>query len=71
MNFYAARGYRGADSTLINGLGRWFANPTTELAVIKVTKGKRYVAFYCMGLTCPDRTVLLYQLPVPADQHRL
>ena len=34
---------RASDSTLINGLGRWFANPTSELAVIKVTHGKRCV----------------------------
>ena len=39
--FDAVRVYRRADSTLINGLGRWYGNPTAELAVIKVTQGKR------------------------------
>ena len=32
---------RRSDVTLINGLGRWFGNPTSELAVINVTQGKR------------------------------
>ena len=41
----AARlGGRRPDSTLINGLGRYFGNPTSELAVINVTPGKRCVA---------------------------
>lgn len=31
-----------ADSTLINGLGRYLGGPATTLAVVSVTKGKRY-----------------------------
>ncbi|KAK0454222.1 laccase lcc5 [Desarmillaria tabescens] len=30
------------DSTLINGLGRWSGNATSDLAVVKVKKGTRY-----------------------------
>ncbi|KAM5541431.1 hypothetical protein V8D89_004985 [Ganoderma adspersum] len=45
-----------ADSTLINGLGRWFANPTTELAVIKVTQGKRY-RFRMISIACDPNYV--------------
>ncbi|KAI0730508.1 laccase C [Earliella scabrosa] len=48
----AARlGGRRPDSTLINGLGRYFGNPTSELAVINVTPGKRY-RFRLVSLSC-------------------
>nr|AXY79772.1 laccase [Lignosus rhinocerotis] len=39
------------DATLINGLGRWSGNPTSELAVIKVTPGKRY-RFRLVSISC-------------------
>lgn len=38
-------------STLINGKGRWKNNPTADLSVIKVTKGKRY-RFRLVSLSC-------------------
>ncbi|PIL30421.1 transporter [Ganoderma sinense ZZ0214-1] len=45
-----------ADSTLINGMGRWYGNPTAELAVVKVTQGKRY-RFRLLNMGCdPDYT---------------
>ncbi|KAM5541432.1 hypothetical protein V8D89_004986 [Ganoderma adspersum] len=40
-----------ADSNLINGVGRWFGNPTAELAAIKVTQGKRY-RFRLINIAC-------------------
>ncbi|KAI0737335.1 TvLac7 [Daedaleopsis nitida] len=40
-----------SDSTLINGMGRWFSNPTAELAVINVQPGKRY-RFRLVSLSC-------------------
>ncbi|KAI0794707.1 laccase [Fomes fomentarius] len=40
-----------ADSTLINGLGRWPGNPTAELAVINVQHGKRY-RFRLISMSC-------------------
>lgn len=48
--------YRRSDATLINGLGRWSGDPTSELAVINVTPGKRY--------DCPV-SVLLTRDPDP------
>ncbi|RPD57148.1 Cu-oxidase-domain-containing protein [Lentinus tigrinus ALCF2SS1-7] len=41
----------GADSTLINGLGRSTSTPTADLAVISVTKGKRY-RFRLVSISC-------------------
>nr|QOW95913.1 laccase GbLac_U30636 [Ganoderma boninense] len=41
----------GADATLINGLGRSPATSTAELAVINVTKGKRY-RFRLISMSC-------------------
>ncbi|KAI0326254.1 TvLac7 [Cubamyces sp. BRFM 1775] len=40
-----------SDTTLINGLGRWFGNPTSELAVITVQQGKRY-RFRLLNIAC-------------------
>ncbi|KAI0690882.1 laccase B [Cerioporus squamosus] len=40
-----------ADAVLVNGLGRWFGNPTSELAVINVTYGKRY-RFRLVSVSC-------------------
>ncbi|KAI0737364.1 laccase C [Daedaleopsis nitida] len=40
-----------ADATLFNGLGRWAGNPTSDLAVIKVTPGKRY-RFRLINIAC-------------------
>ncbi|TFK82942.1 multicopper oxidase [Polyporus arcularius HHB13444] len=45
------QGVPAADATLINGLGRWFGNPTSELAVINVTHGKRY-RFRLVSVSC-------------------
>ncbi|KAI0822637.1 phenoloxidase [Trametes gibbosa] len=42
---------RRADATLINGRGRSVDTPTAELAVIKVTSGKRY-RFRLASLSC-------------------
>ncbi|PBL04373.1 laccase [Armillaria gallica] len=39
------------DSTLINGLGRWSKNPTSDLAVITVEQGKRY-RFRMIDMAC-------------------
>ncbi|PIL30422.1 transporter [Ganoderma sinense ZZ0214-1] len=47
----SAPGPPGADSTLINGKGRYFADPSAELAVIKVTEGKRY-RFRLISVSC-------------------
>ncbi|KAI1790627.1 laccase [Ganoderma leucocontextum] len=41
----------GADSVLINGLGRFTDGNSTELAVINVTQGKRY-RFRLLSLSC-------------------
>ncbi|KAI0800683.1 laccase E [Fomes fomentarius] len=46
----------GADSTLINGLGRSTGTPNAELAVINVTKGKRY-RFRLVSLSCDPNHV--------------
>ncbi|KAI0676138.1 TvLac7 [Trametes maxima] len=43
-----------SDSTLINGLGRWAGNPTSELAVINVEHGKRY-RFRLINIACDPR----------------
>ncbi|KAG7095341.1 hypothetical protein E1B28_006102 [Marasmius oreades] len=47
----AQPGQKLADSTLINGLGRWANQTTTPLAVVNVQKGKRYrmrlISFSC------------------------
>jgi FtsP/CotA-like multicopper oxidase with cupredoxin domain len=40
-----------ANSTLINGLGRYAGGPTSELAVISVEYGKRY-RFRLVGMSC-------------------
>ncbi|KAG2069767.1 laccase [Suillus decipiens] len=40
-----------ADSTLINGLGRYVGGPASDLAVISVEQGKRY-RFRLVGMTC-------------------
>ncbi|KAI0765644.1 TvLac6 [Trametes elegans] len=40
-----------SDSTLINGLGRWAGNPTSELAIIEVEHGKRY-RFRLVNIAC-------------------
>ncbi|KAI0756312.1 laccase [Daedaleopsis nitida] len=46
----------GADATLINGLGRSPSTPNADLAVINVTKGKRY-RFRLVSLSCdPNHT---------------
>ncbi|KAK0494066.1 laccase [Armillaria luteobubalina] len=39
------------DSTLINGLGRWSKNPTSDLAVITIEQGKRY-RFRMIDMAC-------------------
>ncbi|KAG7444704.1 laccase lcc5 [Guyanagaster necrorhizus] len=39
------------DSTLINGLGRWSKDPTSDLAVITVEQGKRY-RFRMIDMAC-------------------
>ncbi|PIL30321.1 transporter [Ganoderma sinense ZZ0214-1] len=39
------------NSVLINGLGRWLGNPTSELAVINVEHGKRY-RFRVISMSC-------------------
>ncbi|KAI1786977.1 laccase B [Ganoderma leucocontextum] len=39
------------NSVLINGLGRWTGNPTSELAVINVEHGKRY-RFRVVSMSC-------------------
>ncbi|EJD07349.1 laccase [Fomitiporia mediterranea MF3/22] len=39
------------DSTLINGLGRWNINPTSELAVIRAQPGKRH-RFRVVNMSC-------------------
>nr|2QT6_A Chain A, Laccase [Lentinus tigrinus]2QT6_B Chain B, Laccase [Lentinus tigrinus] len=55
---------KGADSTLINGLGRSTSTPTADLAVISVTKGKRY-RFRLVSLSCdPNYTFSI-------DSHQL
>nr|BAA28668.1 bilirubin oxidase [Trachydermella tsunodae] len=41
----------GADSTVINGLGRSLSTPNADLAVISVTQGKRY-RFRLISLSC-------------------
>ncbi|RPD57213.1 laccase C [Lentinus tigrinus ALCF2SS1-7] len=40
-----------SDITLINGLGRWHGNPTSKLAIINVTHGKRY-RFRLISISC-------------------
>ncbi|KAG2359528.1 laccase [Suillus spraguei] len=40
-----------ADSTLINGLGRYAGGPASDLAVINVEQGKRY-RFRLLGISC-------------------
>ncbi|KAI8985653.1 hypothetical protein BD414DRAFT_417045 [Trametes punicea] len=40
-----------SDTTLINGLGRWAGDPTSELAVINVEHGKRY-RFRLLNMAC-------------------
>ncbi|KAH9893587.1 TvLac6 [Cubamyces lactineus] len=45
------KGIAKSDTTLINGLGRWAGNPTSELAVITVTQGKRY-RFRLLNIAC-------------------
>ncbi|KAK0462398.1 laccase lcc5 [Desarmillaria tabescens] len=40
-----------SDATLINGLGRWSGDPTTELAVIPVKQGTRY-RFRLINMAC-------------------
>ncbi|EIN05334.1 laccase [Punctularia strigosozonata HHB-11173 SS5] len=40
-----------ADSTLINGLGRYAGGPSSDLAVISVTSGKRY-RFRLVSISC-------------------
>lgn len=40
-----------ANSTLINGMGRFFENPTAPLAVITVSPGKRY-RFRVISISC-------------------
>jgi len=40
-----------ADSTLINGLGRYPGGPKTDLAVVNVQKGKRY-RFRIFAMSC-------------------
>nr|AAW28937.1 laccase B [Trametes sp. 420] len=40
-----------SDATLINGLGRWSGDPTSELAAINVTPGKRY-RFRLVSMSC-------------------
>lgn len=47
---FSLKPYRTLNSVLINGLGRFQGNPTSELSVIKVQKGKRYVPWYRSGL---------------------
>ncbi|KAJ6511592.1 yellow laccase [Mycena vitilis] len=44
-------------STLINGLGRYAGGPTSELAVITVTKGVRY-RFRLVSLSCAPNFIL-------------
>ncbi|KAK0204374.1 laccase [Desarmillaria ectypa] len=39
------------DSTLINGLGRWSKDPTSDLAIITVEQGKRY-RFRMIDMAC-------------------
>lgn len=41
----------GPDSVLINGLGRYAGGPSTDLAVISVTQGKRY-RFRLISMAC-------------------
>ncbi|PIL36360.1 transporter [Ganoderma sinense ZZ0214-1] len=41
----------GADAVLINGLGRYAGGPSTPLAVISVTQGKRY-RFRLVSMAC-------------------
>ncbi|KAJ7598438.1 laccase [Mycena floridula] len=45
-----------ADATLINGLGRYNGGPTTALAVITVTQGKRY-RFRLVAISCDPNYV--------------
>ena len=45
-----------ANSTLINGLGRYTGGPQSELAVIDVEYGKRY-RFRLVGMTCDPNFV--------------
>ncbi|KAK0225280.1 laccase lcc5 [Armillaria fumosa] len=40
-----------SDTTLINGLGRWSGDPTTELAIISVKQGTRY-RFRLINMAC-------------------
>ncbi|KAI0720117.1 laccase [Cerioporus squamosus] len=46
----------GSDSTLINGLGRSASTPTADLAVIRVTHGKRY-RFRLVSMSCDPNYV--------------
>ncbi|KIY71462.1 multicopper oxidase [Cylindrobasidium torrendii FP15055 ss-10] len=48
------------DSTLINGLGRWSDDPTSDLAVIEVTSGSRY-RFRLINLSCDPNYVFAIQ----------
>lgn len=52
-------------------MGRWNGNPTADLAVIKVTQGKRYVQYQRTDLTWFDGSGLLLQLPIQDGQHCL
>lgn len=45
-----------SDSTLINGKGRWATNPTADLTVITVQKGKRY-RFRLVDIACDPNFV--------------
>ena len=45
------RTYSTADSTLINGLGRYAGGPTSQLSVITVNKGSRY-RFRLVSISC-------------------
>ncbi|TDL19075.1 laccase [Rickenella mellea] len=45
-----------ADSTLINGLGRYSGGPSSDLAVISVTQGKRY-RFRLVSTSCDPNFV--------------
>jgi Multicopper oxidase len=47
----AAGFFPNANSTLINGLGRYPTGPTSPLAVVNVTQGKRY-RFRVVSIHC-------------------
>nr|BAE80732.1 laccase 2 [Flammulina velutipes] len=48
------------DSTLINGLGRWAEDPTSDLAVINVEAGVRY-RFRLVSMSCDPNFVFAIQ----------